>query len=157
MRDDAYSVGSYHLSLCGGHRCPMHCDHLWYIVRYHLIFQTFLIRPPEQSGNCQRYLVENQEKLGEEMIAEFCLRSISFIHFGFFNMPYIYDMGPPASLPLRGKSCYVFLSSSEIHRPRPGLNPQNLDPMATTLSTDHGERILLDMIDGDIFDPTDRK
>jgi hypothetical protein len=32
-------------------------------------------------------------------------------------------MGPQALLLLRRKSCFGFLSSLRIHRPRPGLNP----------------------------------
>jgi hypothetical protein len=46
-----------------------------------------------------------------------------------------YDMGPMAFLPLRRKSCYGFLSSLKIHRPRSDLNPGTLDPMANTLIT----------------------
>jgi hypothetical protein len=42
-------------------------------------FQIFLIRPPELSDSYQqRYLIAKQEKLGEEMTEEFCLRSISY-------------------------------------------------------------------------------
>jgi hypothetical protein len=44
-------------------------------------------------------------------------------------------MGPTALLPLRRKLCYRFLSPLKIHRPRPGLNPQTLGPVASTLTT----------------------
>jgi hypothetical protein len=41
-------------------------------------------------------------------------------------------MGPTALLPLRRKWCYGFLSPLKIHRPRPGLNPRTLGPVAST-------------------------
>jgi hypothetical protein len=44
-----------------------------------------------------------------------------------------YDMGPTALIPLRMKACCGLLSPLQI-RPRPGLNPRTLDPMATTLT-----------------------
>jgi hypothetical protein len=39
------------------------------------------------------HLVAKQEKYDEEMAAEFCPQSISFILVGFFNVPYIYNIG----------------------------------------------------------------
>jgi hypothetical protein len=44
-------------------------------------------------------------------------------------------MGQTALLPIRGKSCYGFLSPLESHRPRPGLNPRTFGPMASTLAS----------------------
>jgi hypothetical protein len=42
-------------------------------------FQLFLIRPPDLSVTyLQKHLVAKQEKLNEEIAAEFCLQSISF-------------------------------------------------------------------------------
>jgi hypothetical protein len=43
-------------------------------------------------------------------------------------------MGPTALLPLRRKACYGFYHL-KIHRPRPGLNPRTLGPVASTLTT----------------------
>jgi hypothetical protein len=45
------------------------------------------------------------------------------------------DLGQTALLPLRRKSCYGYLSSLKIHRPRPGMNPRNLGPMTSTITT----------------------
>jgi hypothetical protein len=39
-------------------------------------------------------------------------------------MPQIYDMGPPALLPLRRKACWGFFTPWKIRRLRPGLNPR---------------------------------
>jgi hypothetical protein len=51
-------------------------------------YTVIIFDPPEFSGNFQqRQLVIKQEKLDEEIAAEFCLRSISFILVGFFIMP----------------------------------------------------------------------
>jgi len=48
---------------------------------------VFLIFPPDLPDNYeQRHLVVKLEKLGEEVAVEFCLRSVSFILVGFFNM-----------------------------------------------------------------------
>jgi hypothetical protein len=47
-------------------------------------------------------------------------------------------MGPTALLPLRRRATdFVTL---KIHRPRPGLNPRTLDPVASTLPLDHRGR-----------------
>jgi hypothetical protein len=43
---------------------------------------------------------------------------------GIFNMPY-----------LRSKSCYGFLSPLKMRRPRPGLNPQILGVLVSTITT----------------------
>jgi hypothetical protein len=51
-------------------------------------------------------------------------------------------MGPTALLPLQRKSCYGFFSPLRIHRPRPGLSPRTLDPVASTLPLDHRGRML---------------
>jgi hypothetical protein len=69
-----------------------------------------LIHPPEHSGNYQqKHLAAIQKKLGEEVAGEFCLRNISFILVGFFNVAAkSNDMGPTALLPFRRKSCYGF-------------------------------------------------
>jgi hypothetical protein len=37
-------------------------------------------------------------------------------------------------LPLRRKACCGFLLPLKLHRPRPGLNPRTLRPMASTLT-----------------------
>jgi hypothetical protein len=44
-------------------------------------------------------------------------------------------MGPTALLPLRRKWCSGFLSPLKIQRPRSGLNPRTLGPVASTLTT----------------------
>jgi hypothetical protein len=44
-------------------------------------------------------------------------------------------MGPTALFLLQRKSCYGFLSPLKIHRPRPGINPRTLGPMASTITT----------------------
>jgi hypothetical protein len=49
----------------------------------------------------------------------------------------------PTTLLTRRKSCYGFLSPLKIHRPRPGLNPRTLGPVASTLPLDHRGPILL--------------
>jgi hypothetical protein len=64
-------------------------------------FWSFLICPLELSGSYQqRRLVAKHDKLGEYITAEFCLRSISFILVGFFNMP---ECVSTALRPLRRK------------------------------------------------------
>jgi hypothetical protein len=91
-------------------------------------FYSILIRllEPEPSSN------EAGETWVRNMTAEFCLRSICFMLVRFFHMLYIYDMGPTALLPLRRKSCYVFLSPLKIHRSRLGLNPRTLGKHSST-------------------------
>jgi hypothetical protein len=37
--------------------------------------------------------------------------------------------------------CYEVLSPLKIHRPQPGLNPQTLGPVASTLPLDHRGRL----------------
>jgi hypothetical protein len=55
------------------------CSPVWFIL--------FLIRPPELSGNYQeKRRGGKQEKLGDKMATEFCLRSISFILVRFLNI-----------------------------------------------------------------------
>jgi hypothetical protein len=54
-------------------------------------------------------------------------------------------MGPTALLPLRRKSCYGFLSPLRIYRPRTGLNPRTLGPVASTLPLDHRGRLTLSL------------
>jgi hypothetical protein len=45
-----------------------------------MVFKKFLICPPELFGKyLQIHLVAKQEKLGDEMAVEFCLRSVFFI------------------------------------------------------------------------------
>jgi hypothetical protein len=46
-----------------------------------------------------------------------------------------YEMGPTALLPLRRMTCCVFLWQLKIHRPRPGMNPRTLGPIASMLTT----------------------
>jgi hypothetical protein len=49
--------------------------------------RKLLIRPPELSGNsANSHPIAKQEKLGEEMAAEFCLYSIAFMLEAFCNM-----------------------------------------------------------------------
>jgi hypothetical protein len=56
----------------------------WSVARLHLISNnSSFVHQSSQS----RRLVANQEKIGEEMTAEFYLLSISFILFGMFKMP----------------------------------------------------------------------
>jgi hypothetical protein len=51
----------------------------------------------------------------------------------FLHVVKSFNMGPPDLLPLQRKSCCEFVSPLEIHRP--GLNPQTLGPIASTLTT----------------------
>jgi hypothetical protein len=44
-------------------------------------------------------------------------------------------MGPMALLPSEGKRAVDFLSLLKLHRPRLGLNPRTLGPVASTLTT----------------------
>jgi hypothetical protein len=55
-------------------------------------------------------------------------------------MPQIYDMGPPALLPLRRKGCWGFFSPWKIRRLRPGFNPQTWVLEASTHHLDHRSR-----------------
>jgi hypothetical protein len=66
-------------------------------------------------------------------VREFCLQVSLFMHLGFFlTFHKTFDMGPTALLPLRRKSCYVFLSLLKIHRPRLGLNLLTLAQVVST-------------------------
>jgi hypothetical protein len=76
-------------------------------------FYSILIHLPEPSSS------EAGETWVRNMAAEFCLRSICFMLLRFFCFT----------------SCYGFLSPIKIHRPRPGLNPRTLGPVASTLTT----------------------
>jgi hypothetical protein len=55
-------------------------------------------------------------------------------------------MGPTALLPLRSKSCYGFLCPLKIHRPRPGLNPRTLRPVANMITARPLRRFLYSYI-----------
>jgi hypothetical protein len=56
-------------------------------------------------------------------------------------MPQIYDMGPPALLPLRRKACWEFFFSPwKIRRLRPSLNPRTWVLEASTHRLDHRSR-----------------
>jgi hypothetical protein len=68
--------------------------------------------------------------LGEKWPLNSCLRNIS-IHARKVLLHAVHT----ALLPLRRKLCYGFLSPLNIHRPRPGLNPRTLGPVASTLTT----------------------
>jgi hypothetical protein len=77
----------YSLSLWVGRSSrPLHRDHFWFIV----LPIKFLIIPDsslELSSNYRlRHRVAKQQKLSVEIVAEFCLRTISFILTGFFKM-----------------------------------------------------------------------
>jgi hypothetical protein len=63
----------YPLSLQGGRtRRPLHRDHFRSIVLPRVISLSFLIRPQKFCGSYKQiHLVGDQEKLGEEMTAEF--------------------------------------------------------------------------------------
>jgi hypothetical protein len=76
-------------------------------------------------------------KIDEEMASDFCLRSISFILILFLTCLKILQHVTDGFTSLRRKSCCGFLSLLIIHRPRPGLNPRTLGPMASTLPLDH--------------------
>jgi hypothetical protein len=54
-----------------------------------------------------------------------------------FYMSWIYDMGPTAYFPSEGSRAKDF-----YHRPRSGLNPRTLGPVASTLPLDHRGRHL---------------
>jgi hypothetical protein len=73
----------------------------------------FLIMPDSSTGTLWKLPAETssakREKLGEEIAVEFCLRSISFILEGIFNMPWKpYDMRPTALLPSEGNRATDF-------------------------------------------------
>jgi hypothetical protein len=51
-----------------------------------------------------------------------------------------YNMGPTALLPLWRKVCSGFLPPLKIQRPRSGLKPRNLDPIASTLLDHWGDK-----------------
>jgi hypothetical protein len=89
------------------------------------VLQSFLIHPPQLSGNYQhRHLVANQEKLGEKWPLNFTYKVSLFIIVGLFYMPKN-DMGPTALLPHLRKSCYGFLSP--LRNPSSaGFQPANL-------------------------------
>jgi hypothetical protein len=68
---------------------------------------VILIRPPETSVNkASRHLVAKQVKRGWESWPLNFAAEASIMLVGFFNMPWICDMGPTALLPLRRKACY---------------------------------------------------
>jgi hypothetical protein len=74
------------------------------------------------------------------MAAEFCLQDISFMLVRFFlhavNLRHGTDgfTSPPKEVVLR------ILSPLKIRRPRPGFNPRNLRPVASTILLDHRGR-----------------
>jgi hypothetical protein len=55
-------------------------------------------------------------------------------------MPQIYDVGPPALLPLRRKACLGIFSPWKIRRLRPDLNPRTWVLEANTHPLDHRSR-----------------
>jgi hypothetical protein len=85
-----------------------------YLRLYSVDFYSILIRLPS-SSEAGKTRVRN-------MAAEFCRRA-PIVLVGFFNMPQIYDIGPTDFITLK------------IHRPGPGLNPETLGPVASTLTT----------------------
>jgi hypothetical protein len=85
-------------------------------------------------SRCSRHLVATRGETGREMAAEFCL-SVSLSYFKrSLTRSKILRHGPTASLPLRIKSCYGFLSQLKIHRSEPGLNPRTLGPMESMIT-----------------------
>jgi hypothetical protein len=76
-------------------------------------------------------------KIDEDMASDFCLRSISFILIVFLTCLKILQRVTDGFTSLRRKSCGGFLSPFNIHRPRPGMNPRTLGPMASMLPLDH--------------------
>jgi hypothetical protein len=54
---------------------------------------------------------------------------------GPLNAIKFYGIGPTALLPFRRKSCYGFVSPSNIHCLWPGLNQRIVGPMASTIIT----------------------
>jgi hypothetical protein len=94
-----------------------------------------LIHPPELSGSKQqRHLVANQDKLGEKcqwiLLTKYlfhtegsltCRKSLTWYRRLYFP-----------SDRTRATACFILIKN---HRPRPGLNPRTLGPMAVTIST----------------------
>jgi hypothetical protein len=72
---------------------------------------------------------------GQEMFGNFAKLSISMLHLGIFYMPWSYDMGPTALLPLRRKAYWGFFRSKN-----PDVNPRTWVPKASTLPLDHRSR-----------------
>jgi hypothetical protein len=108
----------------------------WSIVRSTPKFHSFLIHPSRLSGsNHQRHLVANQVKIWLEIDVNFADGVSLSYSTGFLTRHKPCDMRPTALLPLRKESCYGLLSPLKIHRPRPGLNPQILGPMASPITT----------------------
>jgi hypothetical protein len=70
------------------------------------------------------------------MVAEFCLRSISFTLVGFFNMQQNITTWDRRRYSLSKESrSKDFLSHFHNNHPRQGLNLLTLDPMPSTLTT----------------------
>jgi hypothetical protein len=66
----------------------------------------------------------------------FALQSISFIlRRLLYHAVKSYNMGPMALLPSERKRAVDFLLLLKLHRPRLGLNPRTLGPVASTLTT----------------------
>jgi hypothetical protein len=87
----------------------------------------------------QRHLVvTTRDSIGEagkhrwEMAAEFCRQAPSVL-VGFFYMPYT-TWDRRLYFPSEGRRAADFITI-KIHRPRPGLNPRTLGPVASTLTT----------------------
>jgi hypothetical protein len=93
-----------------------------------------LIRPPELCGSLNK-LSSSIAGEYEKEIMNLAVRS-TFVRTkkGFLHAVKSYNMRPTALLPLRRNACCGFLSTLKVHRPRPGLNPQTVDLMASTLT-----------------------
>jgi hypothetical protein len=91
--------------------------------------EKLLIHPPEVSDNpTSSHLIAKQDEMGEGNDEIGLTKYICPYFEVIFNMPLNYDMGPTALLPLRKKEC------CRLYRPRPGLNPQGLGPVTSTLA-----------------------
>jgi hypothetical protein len=87
--------------------------------------ESFLIHPPELSGSSQQTPCSKAEKTWRKM---WILPASIYHTIGIFNMS-------PALLPIRRKMCYGFELPLKIDRPRKGLNPRTLGPVASTITT----------------------
>jgi hypothetical protein len=66
--------------------CPKHCNYFWFIVHPQFEFWSFLIHPPELSGNNQQRSCSKAGKTWWDMVVNFTYKITLFIPVGFFNM-----------------------------------------------------------------------
>jgi hypothetical protein len=83
----------------------------------------------------QSHLVVKQKELANE-IMDFCLmKNLFHASKGPLTYGKSFRRGTDGFTPLWRKACCGFLSRLKIHRPWQGLKPQNLGPMASTITT----------------------